>query len=49
MPKIKLTDKTLQRLSAPKGDRLDYFDATLPGFAVRVSGATPKNPAERKS
>lgn len=49
MPKLKLTDAAVQRLNAPEGGRTDYFDATLPGFALRVSGPTPRNPRGRKS
>jgi len=48
MPKLKLTDAAVQRLTAPQGDRVEYFDATLPGFALRVSGSTPHNPEGRK-
>lgn len=49
MPKLKLTDAAVQRLTAPAGERVDYFDAILPGFALRVSGATPRNKHGRKS
>ena len=49
MPKVKLTDAAVQRYKAAPGGRVDYFDATLPGFALRVSGPTPRNPEGRKS
>jgi integrase len=49
MPPIKLTDAAVQRLKAPPGGRVDYFDATLPGFALRVAGATPRAPEGRRS
>ena len=49
MPAIKLTDATVKALKAPKGARLDFFDATLPGFAVRVSGPTPTTPEGRRT
>lgn len=49
MPKIKLTDAAVQKLKAPKGGRAEFFDVTLPGFALRVSGATERNPEGRRS
>jgi integrase len=49
MPPVKLTDAAVQRLKAPPGARVDYFDATLPGFALRVAGATPRAPEGRRS
>lgn len=49
MPKIKLTDAAVQRFKAAPGERIDYFDVTLPGFGLRVSGPTPRNPEGRKS
>jgi integrase len=49
MPKIKLTDAAVERLKAPDGARVDYFDATLPGFGLRVSGPTERSPQGRKS
>ena len=48
MPKLKLTDATVRSLKAPERGRIDYFDATLPGFALRVSGPTPSTPEGRK-
>jgi integrase len=49
MPKLKLTDAAVQRLKAPPGARVDYFDATLPGFGLRVSGPTPRSPEGRRT
>ena len=43
MPRINLTAKTLAALK-PVGDRqVDYFDASLPGFCVRVSAGGQKS------
>ena len=43
MPRINLTAKTLAALK-PVGDRqVDYFDASLPGFCVRVSAGGEKS------
>jgi integrase len=39
MPTVKLTDAAVQRLKAPPGGRVDYFDAAYPGLALRVTGA----------
>jgi integrase len=49
MPKVKLTDAAVQKLSAPSGGRVEYFDVTLPGFGLRVAGPTPRNPDGRRS
>jgi integrase len=49
MPVIRLTDAACQRLKAPSGARVDYFDAGFPGLAFRVSGPTPKHPEGRKT
>jgi integrase len=49
MPTVKLTDAAVQRLKAPAGGRVDYFDATLPGFGLRVSGPTPTTPEGRRT
>jgi integrase len=49
MPKVKLTDAAVQRFKAPPGGRVEYFDATLPGFGVRVAGPTARSPEGRKS
>ena len=49
MPKLKLTDAAVQRLEAPPGARVEYFDVTMPGFGIRVSGKTPRTPDGRRS
>ena len=49
MPTVKLTDAAVQRFKAPPGGRVEYFDATLPGFGVRVAGPTGRSPEGRKS
>ena len=49
MPTVKLTDAAVQRFKAPPGGRVEYFDATLPGFGVRVAGPTARSPEGRKS
>jgi integrase len=49
MPKAKLTDAAVEKFKAPKGARIEYFDATLPGFGIRVAGPTDRNPEGRKS
>src|SRR5689334_22173024 len=41
MPKHKLTAKWLDSVKAPKG-QVDYFDATLPAFSVRVTSSGVK-------
>lgn len=41
MPKVKLTAKSVENAKPPAGGRLELFDATLPGFGLRV-GATNK-------
>jgi integrase len=47
MPTIKLTDAAVQRLKAPPGGRVDYFDAAFPGLALRVTGAVDQRPERR--
>ena len=42
-----LTDAAVQRLKAPPGARIDYFDAAFPGLALRVTGAIDQRPARR--
>lgn len=37
MPRAKLTDRTILSLTSPGRGQVDYFDALLPGFGVRVS------------
>ena len=49
MPIVKMTDISVQRLKAAPGTRVDYFDASLPGFGVRVSGPTPRAAGGRKT
>ncbi len=49
MPTVKLTDAAVQKFKVPNGQRVEYFDATLPGFGLRVAGPTPRNPEGRKS
>ena len=49
MATIKLTDAAVQKLKAPSGGRAEYFDATLPGFGLRIAGPTPRTPEGRKS
>jgi integrase len=49
MPRLKLTDAAVQRLKAPPGGRIDYFDASLPGFALRVAGKTDRAPEGRRT
>jgi hypothetical protein len=49
MPKAKLTDAAIQRLKAPPGARVEYFDATLPGFGLRVAGPTERSPEGRRT
>jgi integrase len=36
MPKLRFTDRSLKALK-PKEQRIDYFDAALPGFGLRVT------------
>src|SRR5262245_62438709 len=43
MPRVKLTDRTVQEISPNPSRQVDYFDVRWPGFGVRVS------PAGRKS
>lgn len=49
MPRLKLTDLAVKRLTAARGKRIEYFDALTPGFALRVSGPTDGTPAGGKS
>ena len=49
MPTVKMTDAAAQKLKAPKGGRVDFFDATLPGFALRVAGPTDRSPEGRRT
>ena len=36
MPSLKLTDKTLKGLKAPKSGQIDIWDELLSGFGVRI-------------
>ena len=36
MPKLKLTSAAVERLKTPETVQVDYFDATLPAFGLRV-------------
>jgi integrase len=49
MPKVQLTAAAVERFRAAPGVRTEYFDKLLPGFALRVSGPSPSNPAGAKS
>ena len=42
MPKIRLTQAAVDKLSPPKTGRLEFFDATLPGFGLRIAGSGHK-------
>jgi len=37
MPRLKLNDKWLRSVALPPSGQVEYFDALLPGFGVRVS------------
>ncbi|MFN4354896.1 tyrosine-type recombinase/integrase [Parvibaculum sp.] len=43
MPKRKLTAAAIDRLKPPASGQVDYFDAALPGFALRVSATGIKS------
>jgi integrase len=49
LPKVQLTAAAVERFKAEPGTRIEYFDKLLPGFALRVSGPSPSNPAGSKS
>ena len=49
MPTVKLTDAAVQKFKVPPGARVEYFDATLPGFGLRVAGPTPRTPQGRRT
>jgi integrase len=42
MPTIRLTQAAVDKVSSPKAGRLEYFDATLPGFALRIAATGHK-------
>ena len=44
MPTTKLTDIAIKSWKPGPGERVEWFDATLPGFGLRVSGPTPRRP-----
>ena len=41
MPTIRLTQLAVERIKPPETGRIEYFDATLPGFGLRVSAPPP--------
>jgi integrase len=47
--RLKLTDQAVRRLSVEMGQRVDYYDSTLPGFGLRVAGPSPRTPEGRKT
>jgi integrase len=47
--RVRLTDASCQRYTAPAGKREQYFDALTPGLVLRVSGKTSARPAGSKS
>jgi integrase len=49
MPTVKLTDAAVQKFKVLPGARVEYFDATLPGFGLRVAGPTPRTPQGRRT
>ena len=44
-----MTDAALQRLKPPATGRAEYFDVTLPGFALRIAAATDRRPEGSKT
>jgi hypothetical protein len=49
LPKVQLTAAAVERFKAEPRTRIEYFDKLLTGFALRVSGPSPSNPAGSKS
>lgn len=49
MPTVKLTDAAIQRFKARPGERVEYFDSSMPGFGLRVAGPTRRAPEGRRS
>ena len=43
MPTRKLTDLFVQRAKAPARGRIEYFDAAVPGLALRVTAKGSKS------
>src|SRR5262245_47745198 len=39
MPRVRMTERTLQRLRVPSIGQVDYFDQRLPGFGMRVTAS----------
>lgn len=39
MPRVRLTEAAVRRLTAPEAGQTDYFDELLPGFGLRVSAS----------
>jgi hypothetical protein len=37
MPKLELDDRTIRALESPARGQINYIDATLPGFSVRLA------------
>jgi len=37
MPKLKLDDRTIRALESPERGQINYIDATLPGFSLRLA------------
>jgi integrase len=41
MPRLKLTQAAIERLKPPPSGRIEYWDAHLPGFGLRISALRP--------
>jgi integrase len=46
---MKLTAPAVEKVKAGPGERIEFFDASLPGFGLRVNGPTATNPHGHKS
>jgi integrase len=44
MPTIKFTVRSLDAVKPPASGRIDYWDAELPGFGLRIAAPPPKKP-----
>ena len=42
--RMKFTDQALRRIKVPCDQRLDVWDASVPGFGIRASGPTQRRP-----
>jgi hypothetical protein len=42
--RMRLTDAALQRIKVPQDQRIDVWDASLPGFGIRAYGPTDRRP-----